>query len=377
MDVTAAELNRATLHRQLLLRREPLTVPEAVRRVVAVQAQEPASPYLALWNRVDPFGPADLDAAFAERTVLKATLLRATLHAVHAGDHPAFHAAMADSLRGARVADARFTGSGLTAADTDALLPDLLAHAASPRTKVDFEALFADRLGGPPEPRLWWALKTYAPITHAPTGGPWSYGPKAAFLAAPAVEPDRERAVQRLVRRYLEGFGPASAADFARFTRLGRGVARAALAAQPDLRTLTGPDGTELYDVPDGVVPAADTPAPPRLMAMWDSVLLAYGQSRVVPTELRAVVTRVNGDVLPTLLVDGLVAGVWRAVDGGIEATAYRPLPDAAWDGLATEARALVAFLADRDPAVYRRYAHWWSKLAPGETRLLATRAPR
>ena len=73
----------------------------------------------------------------------------------------------------------------------------------------------------------------------------------------------------------------------------------------------------------------------------------------------------------PTLLVDGCVAGVGRAVEGGIEATAFRPLPDEAWDGLAGEARALVAFLAARDPAVYRRCGHWWAKLPPGETRLL------
>ena len=50
MRLTARRLNRATLARQLLLRREPVEVAEAVRRVVALQAQEAASPYLALWN---------------------------------------------------------------------------------------------------------------------------------------------------------------------------------------------------------------------------------------------------------------------------------------------------------------------------------------
>lgn len=48
--LTPGELNRATLARQLLLRREASTVPDAVRRVVALQAQHPASPYLALWS---------------------------------------------------------------------------------------------------------------------------------------------------------------------------------------------------------------------------------------------------------------------------------------------------------------------------------------
>src|SRR3712207_7710489 len=105
---------------------------------------------------------------------------------------------------------------------------------------------------------------------------------------------------------------------------------------------------------------------------MWDSVLLAYAdRGRVIPAGHRKLVTRNNGDVLPTLLVDGYVAGVWRPVDGGIEATAFDPLSEQAWHGLAAEARALVAFLADREPAVYRRYAHWWAKLPPAEVRVL------
>ena len=86
MGITDRQLNRATLERQLLLRREPLTVADAVRRIVALQAQEPASPYLALWNRLAGFDPADLDAALTDRTVVKATLMRITLHAVHAED---------------------------------------------------------------------------------------------------------------------------------------------------------------------------------------------------------------------------------------------------------------------------------------------------
>jgi hypothetical protein len=109
-------------------------------------------------------------------------------------------------------------------------------------------------------------------------------------------------------------------------------------------------------------------------MAMWDSILLAYvDRSRVIPPAYRKHVTRMNGDVLPTLLVDGYVAGVWRPVDGGIEATAFHLLPRHVWEGLASEARSLMAFLADRDPRVYRRYDHWWTKGLPtAETRLLS-----
>jgi Winged helix DNA-binding domain len=150
-------------------------------------------------------------------------------------------------------------------------------------------------------------------------------------------------------------------------------VARDALRAPTgELEELKGPDGTELFDVPGAPLPSEDSPAPPRLLPMWDSILLAYSdRGRVVPPDYRRLVARSNGNVLPTLLVDGYVAGVWRPVEGGIEATAFHRLPDEAWTGLTAEARALVAFLADREPTVYRRYAHWWTTLPSAEVRVL------
>jgi Winged helix DNA-binding domain len=377
MPLTARRLNRATLGRQLLLRREPLDVVEAVRRVVALQAQEPASPYLALWNRVAGFDPGDLDAAFADRRVVRATLLRITLHAVHADDYPAFHNAMLPSLRGSRLTDRRYSDTGLSVADADALLPQLLALTARPRTKAEIEGLLQARLGDH-QPRMWWALKTFAPLWHAPTGGPWSFRTRSSFVAAPIrLPPERhEASVRWLVRRYLEGFGPASVQDVARFSLLRRPVVRDALAGLGgEVERLAGPEGAELFDVPGAPLPDEDTPAPPRLLPMWDSVLLAYAdRGRVVPPDHRRLVTRSNGDVLPTLLVDGYVAGVWRPVEGGIEATAFRPLPDQAWAGLAEEAAGLVRFLAGRDPAVFRRYGHWWARLPAAEVRVLSGR---
>jgi hypothetical protein len=107
---------------------------------------------------------------------------------------------------------------------------------------------------------------------------------------------------------------------------------------------------------------------------MWDSLLLAYqDRSRVIPPEYRQLVARSNGDVLPTLLVDGYVAGVWRIVDSAIEATTFHPLRDDVWDGLEAEARALLAFLADRQPNIYSRYHHWWAKLPTAEVRFLGS----
>ena len=375
MPLTARQLNRATLGRQMLLRRAPLGVADAVHRVVALQAQEPASPYLALWNRVEGFDPAELDRAFAMHAVVKATLMRVTMHAVDAADYAGFHEAMQPTLRAARFNDKRFTRVALSKADAAALVPEVLAFTATPRTNAEVEAWLDKRLGAHPKPSVWWAFRQAGPFAHAPTGGPWSFGPRPSYIAArdQRRSGDEAASAQQLARRYLEGFGPASVQDFARFAMLYRPLAREALKVPAgELVTFEGPGGAELFDVPGGLLPPEDSPSPPRLLPMWDSILLAHSdRSRIIPPEYRQHVTRKNGDVLPTLLIDGHVAGVWRTVEGGIEAAAFHRLPDKAWEGLEAEAQDLIAFLADREPLIYRRYAHWWATLPNAEVRVL------
>jgi hypothetical protein len=378
VTITARELNRATLARQLLLSREAVSVTDGVRRVVALQAQLPASPYVALWNRLAGFDPAALDEAFAGHQVVRATLMRVTMHAVHAADHQAFREAMDPTLRASRLGDPRFTASGLTPADADALMGALLDFAGQPRTAAECGDWLSRQLGAPLSPLAWRMLRQYAPLWHVPAGEPWSFGIRTPYVAARprpvlADAAASDAALQILVRRYLEGFGPASIADMARFALVQRARVRAAVQALGgSLSVLAGPGGTVLYDVPGAPLPGGDTPAPPRLMAMWDSIMMAYlDRSRVIPAGYQKLVTRTNGDVLPTVLVDGYVAGVWRAGSEGISVTAFCALPASAWDGLAAEAQTLMPFLADREPEVYRRYHHWWDKLPDAETRLL------
>lgn len=377
MRLTARQLNRGTLARQMLLRREPASVVEAVRRVVALQAQEPASPYLALWNRVEDLDPAAVDRAFRDGLIVKATLMRVTLHAVDATDYPAFHAAMQPTLRAARLNDRRFKRTGLTSSDADAMLPEVLDFADRPRTNAEAEAWLDERLGQTPRPGIWWAYRQYGPFVHAATGGPWAFGLRPSYIAARNHRWPGEpgEAIGRLALRYLEGFGPATVQDFGQFGMIYRSVARDAfrsLVADGSVVTLEGPNGTELFDVRDGLLTPEDAAATPRLLPMWDSILLAYAdRSRVIPPDVRRLVIRSNGDVLPTLLVDGYVAGVWRPVDAGIEVTAFHPLADEAWDGLATEAGRLLGFLDSREPSVYRRYARWWIDLPSAEVRVL------
>ncbi|MEU9854013.1 winged helix DNA-binding domain-containing protein [Streptomyces sp. NPDC047974] len=380
--LTARDLNRATLARQSLSAREQVSVEEAVRRAVALQAQQPGSPYVALWNRVAGFDPAALDAAIEGFRLVRSTLMRITLHLVHADDYRPFRAAVEPTLRGSRLRDRRFTDTGLTPEGADALLPELLGYADRPRTGEELRLRAEESWGGGSlTPAAGRMLRQYAPLWHVPSGPPWQYPASPGFVAAtpepPAPGPEAAaEGLRTLARRYLAGFGPASAADLGQFGLVQRGRARAALdalVAEGAAEVLAGPDGAVLYDLPGAARPDGAAPAPPRLMAMWDSTLLAYAdRSRIVPAAYRKHVIRINGDVLPTLLVDGYVAGAWRPVEGGIEAAAFHPLSAADWDGLAAEAASLGALLADRDPRVYGRYDHWWAKGLPAvETRVL------
>ncbi|WP_407319670.1 winged helix DNA-binding domain-containing protein [Isoptericola halotolerans] len=379
MQLSETALGRATLARQLLLGREDVPVPAAVRRIAVLQAQEPASPYLALWNRVAGFDPADLDEAFASGAVVRATLVRITLHAVHRDDWAPFHRAVTDPLRRSRLGDRRFAPARLTASQADEVRDALLAFTAEPRTQDEILGELGRLLDEERAPAAWFALRTLAPLHHVPTGPPWSYSPRArryrsgAPTAANSAPSGDDPATVHLLRRYLAAFGPASEADFAQFTMLRRRFTGPAVAAlRDDLVVAEGPDGTELLDLPDAPRPDPETPAPARLLGMWDSVALAHrDRRRILPEAHRAHVIRRNGDTLPMLLVDGRVVGVWRATDEGIDAAAFEPLPRAAWSALEAEAAALRVFLADRDPAVYRRYRHWWDKLPADDVRRL------
>lgn len=374
MGLTVLQLNRAMLSRQLLLEREQLSVSAAMHRILALQAQEPPSPYLALWNRVDGFDPTDLDAAFAEREIVKATLMRITLHAVLSSEYSILHEAMQGTLRDARFNDRRFRSSGVSVEAAETLLPHVLDYLSEPRRNADVDAMIAAHLDIGSDHYVWWALRQVGPVWRAPNGDSWAFGAYPEYIAAIRQGvPERVECIRYLFRRYLEAFGPASRQDFGQFALLRQSEVKPALAAMTnDLVELEGPNGEKLYDVPEGEIPEEDTPAPPRLLPMWDNVLLVHkDRSRIIPEQYRKSVIRTNGDSLPTLLVDGHVAGVWRPADGGIEATAFHQLDDAAWAGLDTEARSLLELLADRDPSIYNRYGRWWSKLPDGEVRIL------
>jgi hypothetical protein len=95
------QLNRATLARQMLLDRERRTVPAGIERLVGLQAQLALAPYVGLWTRLRDFRREVLAGLIEDRTVVKATLMRATLHLFTAEDYVRFRTALKPLLIGA------------------------------------------------------------------------------------------------------------------------------------------------------------------------------------------------------------------------------------------------------------------------------------
>ena len=192
-------------------------------------------------------------------------------------------------------------------------------------------------------------------ILHVPGAEPHAFGPRNRFVAAAAwlgaLEVEEAEGITRLARRYFAAFGPASRADVAAFTGLAVATLTPALnALEPELVRLTDERGRELYDLCDALRPPADVAAPLRLLGEWDNVLLAHAdRTRMFDDETRRRVIRKNGDVLPTILLDGVVGGTWwwrrKKEVATLEATPFVKLTRAVKAELEREAELALAIL--------------------------------
>jgi hypothetical protein len=346
VKLTRRALNRATLARQMLLQRERATPLDAIARLAGMQAQVPKPPFVGLWTRLESFDAADLRALIAKRKVVRATLMRGTIHLVTTQDFLGWRMPIQPVLDSGRMAIvgeqdvAKLTPIGRTFFDEE------------PRTFDALRKHLAERFPDGNERLMAYTVRMHLPLVLVPDDSDWGWAGNAAFAVAETYlgkKVAKSADARELALRYLAAFGPATAADFQTWS--GLSTAKTVFEElRPQLLTFEGEKKkTELFDLPDAPRPGEDAPAPVRFLPEFDNLLLAHAdRTRVLPEEHRPRVVTKNLRILGTFLVDGFVAGTWSAPKKKgqkLELEPFVKLDRAAKKALDEEASALAAFL--------------------------------
>jgi hypothetical protein len=345
-------LSRALLARQMLLERSSLPTHESVRHLVGLQAQEPWSPYYALWTRLDGFDPHELGAMLTDRRVVRIALMRSTVHLVTADDCAMLRPLHADFLaRGLMTSTWR---DGLDGLDLDAAV-------TAGRELVEDEPLpfrelgrrLAERWPDRDPATLAQLVRAHAPLVQLPPRAVWGRSGQVVVTTAEhwLRRPlDTEAGLEDMVLRYLAAFGPASVMDVQKWSGLTR-LRQVSDGLGDRVVRFRNEDGRELLDLPDAPRPDPDTPAPIRFLPDFDNVLLSHAdRSRIVDPAVWRRVWTANGVLPGTLLLDGCVAGTWSVDRSGSAATltvtVFAPLGRGDWTAIAAEGTALLDFAA-------------------------------
>lgn len=353
-------LNRATLDRQMLLRRSELSVVDAVRHLVGLQAQTPHSWYVGLWSRLAGFVPEQAAELLTDRELVRIALMRSTIHLVTPDDAGALRPLIQPVLD--RDLYRNHThGKPIEGIDMAKLMADgVELLAPEPLTNKQLGTLLGRRWPDRAPASLVYAIRNQVPLVQVPPRGVWGRsGPIAHTTADAWIGTDHTivPSLERMILRYLAAFGPASVKDmqmWSGLTRLREIVDR----IRPNLKTFQDQHGQQLFDLPDAVLQDSDTPAPPRFLYDFDNVLLSHAdRTRVITEEHGEQGYRTQRPVPQILLVDGFTAGDWTINrDNGSATITIRPYsrPFSTHDAAAVteEAHALLTFT---DPDIETR----------------------
>jgi hypothetical protein len=332
--LTQGDLNRALLARQLLLERVPLSIPRTLERMGGLQAQYAPAMYIGLWSRIAGFERHPLTRALERRSVVQATLMRATIHLVSKRDYWPFAVAIRDPRR--RWWERSHPNRPRDMPAAAKRLRRFLADGPCRRKEIE-EFLGRERALG---------VGAFIDLVRVPPSGTWEqrradlYATAEDWVGPEGVTVDEARTL--LVRRYLAAFGPAPKTDVAEWAGIPVGEVERAL-ARLTLRRFRDERGKELLDLARAPLPDPDTPAPPRFLPVWDATLLVHARrTQILPEEYRPLVFNVKTPhSVNTFLVDGRVAGTWREEGGKVKLEPFAPIPRRAKRELEDEARRL------------------------------------
>ncbi|WP_306325698.1 winged helix DNA-binding domain-containing protein [Streptomyces venezuelae] len=357
----ARALNRATLDRQLLLRRSPQGVVEAVEHLVGLQAQNTKPPYYALAARLEGFRPEQLSALMESRAVARIVTMRSTVHTHTADDAVALRRLVQPGAIDRELALFVSRG-GLDGVDLDRLAATARALVEErPRTPKQLREELLPLWPDADPQSLSVAARCLLPLVQVTPRGLWGRGGQVALTTTgqwfddPSLTDgtsDAPADLDRTVLRYLGAFGPASVKDMQTWcglTKLGPAFER----LRPRLLVFQDERGTELFDLPDAPRPDEDTPAPPRFLPEFDNLLLSHAdRTRVVPADLRGR-TWTGNQAHRVFLLDGFLGGIWHLDEGKDRTTLtiepFVPVSRAQRASLAAEAERTLRLMTPSD----------------------------
>ena len=212
--LTRRALNRATLARQLLLERTAMAPYDAVHLLVGQQAQVPGDPYVGLWSRLSDFRPQELGKLVSDRELVRAGLMRGTIHLVAADDCLAMWPWIEPVLR--RALNGSF-GRFLRDVDTDEIAEAaraLLDRAAPHAVRAEAVAVRPLARGRSDGPRRGRRLPRPYGADRAARRVGLDSAADAEHGAVVAGRPlDAAPDVDSIVLRYFAAYGPASVMD--------------------------------------------------------------------------------------------------------------------------------------------------------------------
>lgn len=296
----------------MLLSRDKATPVAAVERLIALQAQVPRPPFVGLWTRLKTVTRADLIGLLNRRTLVRGPSLRGTLHLMSARDFAGLRGAIQPALR--RGLAIRDRAKGL---DIEKLVAEGKVFFRKPAPFDDIRTHFRKKDPKGDERAKAYAVRLHLPLVMVPTDDWWGFPAAADFVLADAWLDRKVSAADEpaheLVKRYLAAFGPATPADAQVWSGL-QGLREVFEELRPRLVTFRDSRQRELFDLPDAPRPSQDTPAPVRFLPEFDNLVLAHDdRTRVIADAHRPSVTLKNLQVRATFLIDGFVAGTWKA----------------------------------------------------------------
>ena len=248
-----------------------------------IQNQYAPNGYIRLFSCVEGFRRDDLTRALERRTVVNATLMRATIHLVSKRDYWPFAVAVRGPQREWWLRLQRPRPDERTLKATARKLDELMAD--GPRTHRELAPVVG---------RGWGMVGPWLELVRVPPSGTWEQRRAHLFQTAERwvgpedVSPDD--ALDHLVRRYLGGFGPAPRTDIASWAHVKPRDLAPAL-ERLSLRRFRDEQGKELLDLPRAPLPDPETPAPVRFLPTWDAILLVHARrTGVLPEEYRPLV---------------------------------------------------------------------------------------